>query len=83
MTGWKSPGVDILRAASGIAVDERPSVGSAELAEIIGDYNALIVRSKTKVTADLLDRAQALRIVGRAGTGVDNIDVAAATRRGV
>jgi D-3-phosphoglycerate dehydrogenase / 2-oxoglutarate reductase len=81
--GLEKTGVEILRAASGIVVDERPAIGPDELAEIIVDYNALIVRSKTKVTADLIERAQRLRVVGRAGTGVDNIDVAAATRRGV
>jgi D-3-phosphoglycerate dehydrogenase len=81
--GLEKTGVEILRASSGIVVDEQPSIAADELLEIIGNYNALIVRSKTKVTADLLERARALRVVGRAGTGVDNIDVAAATRRGV
>ncbi|HEX8091185.1 MAG TPA: hydroxyacid dehydrogenase, partial [Blastocatellia bacterium] len=81
--GLEKNGVEILRAASGIAVDERPSISADELAQIIGDYDALIVRSKTKVTADLIERARALRVVGRAGTGVDNIDVEAATLRGI
>ncbi|HVG21270.1 MAG TPA: phosphoglycerate dehydrogenase [Blastocatellia bacterium] len=81
--GLEKNGVEILRAASGIAVDERPSIGADELAQIITDYDALIVRSKTKVTADLIERARTLRVVGRAGTGVDNIDVEAATRRGI
>src|SRR5712692_4337875 len=81
--GLEKTGVEKLRSASGVTVDERPSIGTDELARIIGDYDALIVRSKTKVTADLIERAANLRVVGRAGTGVDNIDVAAATRRGV
>ncbi|HEY3135630.1 MAG TPA: phosphoglycerate dehydrogenase [Blastocatellia bacterium] len=81
--GLEKTGVEKLRSASGVTVDERPSIGGDELAQIIGDYDALIVRSKTKVTADLIERAANLRVVGRAGTGVDNIDVAAATRRGV
>jgi D-3-phosphoglycerate dehydrogenase len=81
--GLEKTGVDILRAASGIEVDERPSISADELAQIIADYDALIVRSKTKVTADLIERASMLRVVGRAGTGIDNIDVAAATNRGV
>lgn len=81
--GLERNGVDILRAASGVSVDERPSISADELAQIITDYDALIVRSKTKVTADLIERARMLRVVGRAGTGVDNIDVAAATRRGI
>ena len=76
-------GVDILRAAQGVTVDERPVLSAEELSGIIGDYDALIVRSKTKVTAELIDRATHLRVVGRAGTGVDNIEVAAATRRGI
>ena len=54
-----------------------------QLAERIGDYDALVVRSATKVTAELIARADRLKVVGRAGTGVDNVDVAAATRRGI
>src|ERR671931_27086 len=81
--GLEKTGVDILRAAPGVEVDERPAIDKNELAEIIGDYDGLIVRSKTRVTAELIERAARLRVVGRAGTGVDNIDVAAATRRGI
>jgi len=76
-------GVEKLQSASGVAVDERPSMTDDELTRIIGEYDALIVRSKTKVTAALIERATRLRVIGRAGTGVDNIDVSAATRRGV
>ena len=54
-----------------------------ELAERIGDYHALLVRSATQVTADLLDRADNLKVIGRAGVGVDNVDVPAATKRGI
>ncbi|MEN3336124.1 MAG: D-3-phosphoglycerate dehydrogenase / 2-oxoglutarate reductase [Blastocatellia bacterium] len=81
--GLEKTGVEILRAASGVEVDERPAIDKNELAEIIGEYDGLIVRSKTKVTAELIERAARLRVVGRAGTGVDNIDVPAATRRGL
>jgi D-3-phosphoglycerate dehydrogenase len=81
--GLEKAGVEILRAAGGIEIDERPAIDADELARIISDYDALIVRSKTRVTADLIERASRLRAVGRAGTGVDNIDVAAATRRGI
>jgi D-3-phosphoglycerate dehydrogenase / 2-oxoglutarate reductase len=81
--GLEQTGVDILRSASGLTVDERPSITADELAQIIPEYDALIVRSKTKVTADLIEKAKRLRVVGRAGTGVDNIDVSAATRRGI
>lgn len=81
--GLEKTGVELLRAAPGLDVDERPGVKPDELDQIIGDYDALIVRSKTQVTADLISKATRLRVVGRAGTGVDNIDVGAATRRGV
>jgi D-3-phosphoglycerate dehydrogenase len=81
--GLEKSGVEILSSAPGITVDERPSITPRQLAEIIPDYDALIVRSKTQVSAELIELAQKLRVVGRAGTGVDNIDVAAATRRGI
>jgi D-3-phosphoglycerate dehydrogenase len=54
-----------------------------ELFERVGAYDALVVRSATKVTAGLIERAERLKVVGRAGTGVDNVDVDAATRRGI
>jgi D-3-phosphoglycerate dehydrogenase len=54
-----------------------------ELKRVIGEYDALAVRSETKVTADLLSAASSLKIIGRAGVGVDNIDVAAATEKGI
>lgn len=64
-------------------VDVRPELAASGLAEAIGPYDGLIVRSQTKVTEDVLDRAEALRVIGRAGIGLDNVDVDAATRRGV
>jgi len=64
-------------------VDNRPGLPAEELKKTIGDYDALIVRSATKVTADVIGRGARLKVIGRAGTGVDNIDVDAATRRGV
>lgn len=81
--GLEKSGVEILRSGNAAAVDERPSINAAELSQIIGDYDALIVRSKTQVTAGIIESGARLRVIGRAGTGVDNIDVAAATRRGV
>src|ERR1044072_3298499 len=81
--GLEKTGVDILAAAEGLTVDERPNIKAEEIAEIIGEYDGLIVRSKTQVTAELIERAARMRVIGRAGTGVDNIDVAAATRRGI
>ncbi|MDQ2967179.1 MAG: phosphoglycerate dehydrogenase [Actinomycetota bacterium] len=55
----------------------------SDLAETIGRYDAIIVRSATKVTADLIARADNLKVIGRAGVGIDNVDVDAATRRGI
>jgi D-3-phosphoglycerate dehydrogenase len=57
--------------------------GASDLAETIGRYDAIIVRSATKVTADLIARADNLKVIGRAGVGIDNVDVDAATRRGI
>jgi D-3-phosphoglycerate dehydrogenase len=57
--------------------------GDSDLADSIGRYDAIIVRSATKVTADLIERADNLKVIGRAGVGIDNVDVEAATRRGI
>ncbi len=69
--------------ARGIEVDMLPGIGADELKERIAGYDGLAVRSATKVTAELLAGAPRLKVVGRAGIGVDNIDVAAATQRGI
>jgi D-3-phosphoglycerate dehydrogenase/(S)-sulfolactate dehydrogenase len=74
--------VRILKDA-GLEVDVKVGLPAAELEAIIGGYDALAVRSATKVGAKLLERAAKLRVVGRAGVGVDNVDLDAATRRGV
>src|SRR5512145_632541 len=66
-----------------IQVDVRPKISQEDLLKIIGDYEALIVRSGTKVTAQVIEAGKKLRVVGRAGVGVDNVDVDAATRRGI
>ena len=63
--------------ASGVKVDERAGIEADELAEIIKDYDALIVRSRTKVTAKLISAGKKLKVIGRAGVGVDNIDLEA------
>jgi D-3-phosphoglycerate dehydrogenase len=67
----------------GLGVDYEPGLSAEDLCDRIDGYDGLAVRSATQVTADLLDAAQSLKIVGRAGIGVDNIDVAAATQRGI
>jgi len=74
-------GIEILKTVA--EVDVRTGLPKDELAAIIGDYDALAVRSETKVTADIIARAGKLKIIGRAGVGVDNIDVEAATNRGI
>ena len=75
--------LDLLRAEPGWHVDARSGRSPAELAKDLADADALLIRSATKVTADLLKSATRLRIVGRAGTGVDNIDMPAASARGI
>ncbi|MDQ6660127.1 MAG: phosphoglycerate dehydrogenase [Chloroflexota bacterium] len=77
-------GIELLRAHLPEAqIDERFDLKSEQLKAIIGNYTALIVRSETQVTEDVLAAAPQLKIVGRAGVGVDNIDTAAATRLGI
>ena len=75
--------LDLLRAEAGWIVDARSGRTPAALAADLKDADALLVRSATKVTAQLLDAAPHLRVVARAGTGVDNVDVAAASARGL
>jgi D-3-phosphoglycerate dehydrogenase len=67
----------------GYSVDYCPEISQSELVKIITNYEALIVRSRTTVTADVIQAGKNLKIIGRAGAGVDNIDVDAATRRGI
>jgi D-3-phosphoglycerate dehydrogenase / 2-oxoglutarate reductase len=75
-------GVELLRS-NGFTVDIGIDWSQEELEQRIGDYEGLLIRSATKVDADLLAKATKLRAVGRAGVGVDNVDVPAATKRGV
>ena len=67
----------------GVDVDFRPGLSAEELLDIIADYDGLAIRSATKVTDEVLAKATKLRAVGRAGIGVDNVDVVAATNAGV
>ncbi|HTY16129.1 MAG TPA: phosphoglycerate dehydrogenase [Myxococcota bacterium] len=76
-------GLEILQQARGIEVDYAPDLAPAALLERIRDAEGLVIRSGTKVTRAVLEAAEKLRVVGRAGIGVDNVDVAAATERGV
>jgi D-3-phosphoglycerate dehydrogenase len=75
-------GIDALRAA-GLEVDLGVEWSDEELAERIGGYHGILIRSATKLTADLIDRADSMRVIGRAGIGVDNVDLEAATKRGI
>ena len=78
-----SPAAVAVLEDRGILVDVRTGLGEGELCAVVGDYDGLAVRSATKVTARVLDAAANLKVIGRAGIGVDNIDLAAATGRGV
>ena len=76
-------GIDLLKAMDGVEVVVKTGISADELASIIGDYDGLIIRSGTQVTAKVLRQPGKLRGVARAGVGVDNIDVPEATRKGV
>jgi D-3-phosphoglycerate dehydrogenase len=78
-----SPAAVDIFAARGIAADLRPGLSPADLRAVIGEYDGLAIRSATKVTRELLDAAINLKVIGRAGIGVDNVDVRSATARGV
>jgi D-3-phosphoglycerate dehydrogenase len=78
-----SPAAVAIFKERGVEVDVKPGLDKEELAKIIGEYDGLAIRSATKVTAKLLENAANLKVVGRAGIGVDNVDIPAATARGV
>jgi len=74
-------GVELLRERFDVELGLEMS--DEELRERIGEFDAILIRSATKLTAELIDRAERLKVIGRAGTGVDNVDIPAATRRGI
>jgi D-3-phosphoglycerate dehydrogenase len=76
-------GLAILKAEKGIQVDVKTGMKPDELKAIIGQYHALAIRSATKATAEIIDAADNLQVIGRAGIGVDNVDVPAATKKGI
>src|ERR1700761_1889742 len=78
-----SPAAVAIFNSRGIAVDVRPGLSKDELLKIIGDYDGLAVRSATKADKAVLAAAKRLKVIGRAGIGVDNIDVPAATAAGI
>jgi D-3-phosphoglycerate dehydrogenase / 2-oxoglutarate reductase len=74
-------GLDLLRPF--YQVDVRTGLPESQICDLIGDYDALLVRSETQVTAAIIAAAKKLQVIARAGVGVDNIDVGAATQRGI
>lgn len=76
-------GLKVLTCEKDFQVDVKLKLSPEELKKIIGDYDALLVRSGTKVTADIIACAKNLKIIGRAGVGLDNVDAAAATKQGI
>jgi D-3-phosphoglycerate dehydrogenase len=76
-------GVEILRREKDIHVEVNTDLSYEELVACIGEYDALVVRSGTEVTSEVIEAADRLKVIGRAGVGVDNVDVRAATRRGI
>lgn len=75
-------GLKILQE-SGFPVDVKPDLSEDELCKVIGDYDCLIIRSGTKVTKRVIDAGKKLRVIGRAGVGVDNVDIPYATEKGI
>ena len=80
--GVSPKGIEILQQA-GFECVVKDKLPAEELLEIIPEFDGIIVRSASKVTKEVIDRAQNLKIIGRAGVGTDNIDIAAATARGI
>lgn len=76
-------GIQMFQDEEGIEVDVKTGLPPEELRGIIGDYQGLVIRSATKVTEELLEAATQLKVVGRAGIGLDNVDIPAATKRGI
>jgi D-3-phosphoglycerate dehydrogenase len=82
LEGITDRGQEILRA-EGWTIDVKKALPPAEIVKLIPPYEALLVRSGSQITAEVLDAARSLKVIGRPGVGVDNVDLAAATRRGI
>lgn len=76
-------GIELLQQEAAWQVDAKTSLAPAQLLEIIGSYDGLLVRSNTKVSAEVIEAGKNLKVIGRAGTGVDNINLEAATNKGI
>jgi D-3-phosphoglycerate dehydrogenase len=81
--GMHESGLALLRSVESFEVDAPEQPSAEKIKAILPEYDAIVVRSRTKVTADLLESARQLKVIGRAGTGVDNVDVQAASSRGI
>ncbi|MGZ3525440.1 MAG: phosphoglycerate dehydrogenase [Thermodesulfobacteriota bacterium] len=78
-----SKGLEILERAKGLKYDLKPGVSPEELKKIIPEYDGIIVRSETKLKGDLIEAGNRLKVIGRAGIGLDNVDLPAATKKGI
>ncbi len=76
-------GVQMLENEEGIEVDVKTGLSPDELKSVIADYHALVIRSATKVTKDIIESADNLKVIGRAGIGLDNVDISEATKHGI
>src|SRR5699024_3270634 len=76
-------GIYPLREADNLEIDIKTGLAENELLEIISEYDGLLVRSQTQVTREVIQKAHNLKVIGRAGVGVDNIDLDAATENGI
>ena len=81
--GLSEPGLEVLKQEKGWVIDVHSKLSPEELREKIESSDALIIRSASKVTSEILENASGLKVIGRAGSGVDNIDLAEATRHGI
>lgn len=79
--GLGENGQSVLRSAA--SVDDQSGISPADLVKVVGDYDALVIRGRTRITPEVFDAARHLKVIGRAGVGVDNIDLAAAKTHGV
>ena len=76
-------GVAVFKSEPDFQADVFPTLSPEELKKAIVDYDAIVIRSATTITPEILEAAKKLKVIGRAGVGLDNVDIPAATRRGV
>src|SRR5882724_4112881 len=76
-------GIEVLKRHPELEIETKTGLKPAELAAIIAPYDALVIRSATRVTREVIDAATNLKVIGRAGIGIDNVELEPATRRGI